>query len=123
MGYTTDFRGQFGLNKKLDEETYDFLVKFSKTRHDDINTPNIWCNWRPTDDRKNIEWNGTEKFYNYIEWIEYLIAKVFAPKGYVLNGDVEWVGEDIFDDRGVIRIVDNYVRPYGVVSPARPIPR
>ncbi len=49
MGYTTDFRGQFGLNKKLDE--------------------------------------------------------------------------DIFDDRGVIRIVDNYVRPYGVVSPARPIPR
>ena len=81
MGYTTDFRGQFGLDKKLDEETYDFLVKFSETRHDDINTPNIWCNWRPTDDRKSIEWNGMEKFYNYIEWIEYLIRKVFEPKG------------------------------------------
>ena len=134
MGYSTEFRGQFGLNKKLDEETYDFLVKFSETRHDGISTPNIWCNWTPTDDRKGIEWNGAEKFYNYIEWIEYLIAEVFAPKGYVLSGDVEWVGDDIFDDQGIIRVVDNLVKfrsgmltkAVGTTrrtSPARPTPR
>ena len=31
-------------------------------------------------------------------------------KKHILNGKVEWVGEEVFDDRGVIRIFDNYVR-------------
>jgi hypothetical protein len=32
MGYNTDFEGQFNLDKPLDDETYQFLVKFNKTR-------------------------------------------------------------------------------------------
>lgn len=32
MGYTTEFRGTFQLNKELDEETYNLLEGLSKTR-------------------------------------------------------------------------------------------
>jgi len=32
MGYKTEIAGKFNLNKKLDETTYAFLVKFNKSR-------------------------------------------------------------------------------------------
>jgi hypothetical protein len=71
--------------------------------------PGLWCKWAPTEDRDEIEWDGGEKFYNYVGWIEYIIDKILAPKGYKLTGRVEWVGEDQ-SDRGVIEIKDNVVR-------------
>jgi len=114
MGYQTDFRGHFELNKALDLETSDFLVKFSETRHENDGLlivrgwPAIWCQWVPTEDGKGIVWDGGEKFYNYVEWIKYLIADVLAPKGYVLNGDVDWRGEE-WEDIGTISIKDNNV--------------
>ena len=70
--------------------------------------PGLWCQWEPTEDGKFIEWDGGEKFYAYVEWIEYLIEKVLAPKGYILNGTVEWQGEES-DDMGQIRITNNRV--------------
>ena len=33
--------------------------------------PGLWCQWIIEDNE--IIWDGGEKFYNYIEWIEYLI--------------------------------------------------
>lgn len=144
MGYSTDFFGAFTLNKKLDNETKEFLIKFNRTRrmarnvdpkygiqgefyvdgkgmagqdHEEniinYNTPpstqpGLWCQWRPTDDGKGIEWDGGEKFYNYVEWLQYLIDKILAPKGYVLTGDVEYRGEES-DDMGVISVNKNKI--------------
>lgn len=71
--------------------------------------PGLWCDWAPTDDGKGIEWNGREKFYNYVEWLEYIIANFLAPKGYVLNGQVQYQGEDI-EDQGVLSVKDNILR-------------
>jgi hypothetical protein len=70
--------------------------------------PDLWCQWVPTKDGKGIEWDGSEKFYGYVEWIKYLIAKVLSPKGYVLNGTVDWRGEE-WEDAGTISIKDNNV--------------
>jgi hypothetical protein len=70
--------------------------------------PGLWCGWIPSEDGTEIEWDGGEKFYSYVEWLEYLIANFLAPWGYKLNGIVEWQGEDR-DDTGVIQIVDNEV--------------
>jgi hypothetical protein len=70
--------------------------------------PGLWCQWVPTSDRMAIEHDGGEKFYNYVEWIVYLINKVLAPNGYVLNGSVDWEGEDRYDV-GTITIIDNRV--------------
>lgn len=70
--------------------------------------PGLWCKWTPNEDGTAIEWDGGEKFYNYVEWIKYIIEKILSPKGYVLNGEVNWYGEDRYDE-GVICITDNVV--------------
>ena len=70
--------------------------------------PGLWCHWVPTNDGEAIEWDGSEKFYNYVEWIEYIIEHFLKRWGRTLNGEVEWSGEDD-DDRGKIVIEDNSV--------------
>jgi len=70
--------------------------------------PGLWCQWIPNEDGTAIVWDGGEKFYAYTAWIRYLIEHFLGPWGYVLNGDVQWQGEDE-DDRGIIRVVDNVV--------------
>lgn len=159
MGYHTDFRGKFNLNKPLSPEHKAFLNKFNETRRMkrkqsvavkledpvriaaglpigkegayfvgakghcgqdtddsvvDYNTPpsgqpGLWCQWVPNEDGTAIEWDGGEKFYEYVAWIEYLIKNFLAPWGYVLNGKVEWSGEDC-GDIGMIAIDNNEVK-------------
>jgi hypothetical protein len=159
MGYHTDFRGKFDLNKPLSPAHKAYLLKFSETRRmkrkqtvaakkldpirvaaglpigkqgayfvngagfcgqdsDDsvVNSntppegqPSLWCQWVPNEDGTAIEWDGGEKFYEYVDWIEYLIKNFLEPWGYVLNGEVEWNGEDR-DDIGMIAIDSNEVK-------------
>lgn len=70
--------------------------------------PGLWCQWTPSEDLKAIEWDSGEKFYHYTEWLVYLINKILAPNGYVLNGVVTWQGEEI-GDVGEIFVENNVV--------------
>jgi hypothetical protein len=70
--------------------------------------PGLWCQWIPTDDGCELVWDGGEKFYNYVEWLDYLIDKILAPRGYTLNGECQWFGEER-DDVGVIIVKNNKV--------------
>lgn len=70
--------------------------------------PGLWCKWMPSEDRLGIEWDGVEKFYDYTEWLRYLIEHFLAPAGYVLEGEVEWQGEEP-DDIGKIVVKNNEV--------------
>jgi hypothetical protein len=65
--------------------------------------PGLWCQWVPTDDGMNIEWNGAEKFYAYVEWLQYIIDNFLEPWGIKISGSVRYQGEDI-DDGGWIYI-------------------
>lgn len=73
--------------------------------------PSLWCNWELLDDNQTICWNYAEKFYNYVEWIEYLINNLLKPKNYIVNGVVAYQGED-FDDFGTIFVRDNNVHHF-----------
>jgi len=80
--------------------------------------PGLWCQWVPNMEGTAIEWDGGEKFYNYIEWLAYIIDNFLRPWGYVLNGEVQWRGED-WDDAGTIVVKNNDVStdaPAGSVS-------
>lgn len=78
-----------------------------------IGQPGLWCQWVINDDGE-LEWDGGEKFYNYEDWLIYLIDNFFEPLGYILNGDIEWQGEES-DDFGIIHVVDNVVdMQYGI---------
>lgn len=165
MGYTTDFTGQFDLDKPLTDNHRTYLRSFSDSRRMKRNVPfleakfrnnstdvpdyadplmraagldlgpegayytrkphytdpsvkdynepptgqpGLWCDWHPTADGTAIVWNGAEKFYHYVEWLQYLITHFLAPWGYKLNGEVEWQGESD-GDVGTIRVTNNTV--------------
>jgi hypothetical protein len=77
--------------------------------------PGLWCQWIPTEDRLHIEWDGGEKFYEYVPWIRYLLNRILLPRGYKLTGSVEWQGEET-DDKGIIvaegnRILSAFAQP------------
>lgn len=108
MGYTTDFTGRFRLNKELTRKDFQELESWNDERHDSDKYPSHYCQWKPSSDGWSIEWDEVEKFYSYVEWIEWLIKNWFAPKGYILNGEVEWEGEEQ-GDVGKIIIKDNVV--------------
>ena len=70
--------------------------------------PGLWCQWTPSEGGSAIVHDEGEKFYFYIEWIEYLIKHFIEPWGYKLNGEVYWRGEED-DDMGKIFIDENEV--------------
>lgn len=121
MGYTTDFRNQFILDKPLTLGQAEKINNFAGTRHDDLvdeegrKYPGIWCQWTVggeeelSDDNLDIiAWDGGEKFYNYVEWLQYIIDRFLVPWGYVMNGEVDYRGED-WDDIGTIKVKDNKI--------------
>lgn len=113
MGYTTEFIGSFKLDKQLKESERKILQTFSETRQGGNiepfeGRPGLWCDWQPNSDGTAIIWSGAEKFYNYVEWLEYIIKHFIEPWGNKLNGEVEWYGEDR-DDVGKIIVKDNKV--------------
>lgn len=65
--------------------------------------PGYWCDWVPTDEGDGIVWNEGEKFYDYTEWLNYLIKHFLKPWGIAISGEVEFQGEEP-DDFGVVRI-------------------
>jgi hypothetical protein len=116
MGYSTDFTGSFELDKPLTPEDLAVLAKINDTRHEpnrdyggnpDAEFPGYYCQWEVTArNPQSLKWDGGEKFYNYSEWLEYLLERFFAPRGYVLNGEVTWSGEDP-KDVGCLSVKDN----------------
>jgi hypothetical protein len=56
--------------------------------------PGLWCKWEPNGDGTAIVWSGAEKFYDYVEWAQYLLDHFLTPWGYKLSGRVNWQGED-----------------------------
>jgi hypothetical protein len=82
----------------VDEDDYspqdDTIIDFNRPPK---TQPSLWCDWRPSEDRKSIEWDGQEKFYEYESWIAYILENFLIPKGYTLTGTVEFQGENIAD--------------------------
>lgn len=81
----------------------------------EINTPHtpfthsLYCSWTPSEDGSTLGWSGTERFYEYVTWLEFLVEHFLGPWRYRLNGRIDWQGDDP-DDRGSIFVRDNVVR-------------
>lgn len=113
MGYTTKFKGEIRIDPCPTDDMIELVNEIPNIRHDDKKYPGIWCQWIINSNKK-LEWDGAEKFYNYVEWLEYLIENIFAPRGYKLDGRIRFQGER-FLDTGIIYVKDNEVRKiYGL---------
>ena len=97
-------KGSFG-------QAYDESIRSGNSPAD--SQPGLWCQWIINGDGC-LAWDGGEKFYDYKEWLVYLIKHFFEPEGYILNGEIDFEGEDS-DDFGQIVVVDNKVSiEYGI---------
>lgn len=76
--------------------------------HSPSGQPGLWCQWVPNEDGTAIEWDGGEKFYDYTEWLAYLVEHFLKPWGYKLTGSVEWQGEER-GDFGTIKVTKNKI--------------
>lgn len=113
MGYTTEFRGSFNFDPPLTHEQRLKLQDFADARHggntkEHDYAPSFYCQWVPTRDGTQLQWDGGEKFYEYAEWLEVLNDRFFKPWGVKLFGTVKYQGED-FEDRGVLVAEGNSV--------------
>jgi hypothetical protein len=98
--------GQLGYN----ESTLSFEQRWSENQRREKEgecQPSLWCQW-VINDENELEWDGGVKFYSYVEWLKYLIKNFFQPWGVLLNGEIEWTGEDS-SDMGKIVVVNNEV--------------
>lgn len=86
--------------KSYGQDQDDSIINYNDPPSDQ---PGLWCQWTASDDGTKIEWDGGEKFYNYIDWLRYIIEHFLNPWGYALCGEVMWQGEES-DDAGKIVI-------------------
>lgn len=106
MGYTTQFSGEFKLNKPLNPGFVSTLESWSLNKN--VPKPELgYCQWEPTEDLKGLKWDDGEKFYDYVEWLEQII-RLIAPAGYIVSGLVKYQGEEI-GDVGDITVANNVV--------------
>lgn len=115
MGYNTDLGGEFEIaptptEDQLDEiaDAIDAVAK--EGRKGDLSYD---CPWEISDGndgstRGAIVPCGWERPYGYVDWLECIAQEILAPRGFTLNGDCWWVGEEV-DDRGTIYVKDNVV--------------
>lgn len=109
MGYTTNFIGQFDLDKQLSLDDYNILKHMGEDYEDSKpGQPDSYCQWVPTEDGRGIKWNEGEKFYKYEEWLQWIIDHVLSPRGYILTGSVAYQGEEV-GDSGMLVITDGKV--------------
>jgi hypothetical protein len=122
MGYSTDFEGAFEITPPLSDVLAAEMKAFAREDHRDPETgrdpkdmPGIWCQWVPEQSRyegrdempwDSLVWDGGEKFYEYDQWLVYLIDHFLKPNGHTLNGDVTWSGEES-GDLGMLSVRDN----------------
>lgn len=109
MGYTTDFEGELKFSRCLTVIEKNELDDINNTdwRHD-ANKPGYYCQWVSNDEGTALIWDRGEKFYDYKEWLGWLIAYFFIPKQIRLTGEIIWSGEDS-KDIGKILVENNIV--------------
>ena len=119
MGYNIEFDGEFELDRELTMKDYRWLTRLNEERHDDIDgdlkynglswdeQPSTYCSWCPTEDGDVITHDGSEKSSGNIFWIRHIVSYL-KEKGYVVNGEVEWEGDEA-GDVGKIVVENNDV--------------
>jgi hypothetical protein len=111
MGYTTKFSGSVKLSRPLTLKEAKTILEWNDDPEslDFGDTPPIgsYMQWVPSETLDSIGWDGNEKFYNYVEWLQF-VCDWLSRLGIAATGELTWSGESA-EDTCVIRVVDNKV--------------
>jgi hypothetical protein len=142
MGYTTEFEGHAEISPPLNASEISYLQQFAETRRMDRENgpffvggegfmgqadgpdnvfqhnaphpsqPGLWCNWTVSEDGTKIHWDGSEKFYDSPEWMEYIIQNFLAPAGAATRG-IKQSADERFKDFTFNHVVNGQIRAEG----------
>ena len=93
-------------NLEQTEETREFFAAIATSPEPDL--PYHGGLVEISEDREFIVPEQDESRHGFRMWLRLLIEHYLAPRGYVLEGEVTWEGEDR-DDCGTIFVKDNQV--------------
>src|ERR1700678_945306 len=93
-------------NLEQTEETREFFAAVAASPEPDL--PYHAGLLEISEDREFIVPEEDESRHGFRLWLKLVIEHYLAPRGYVLNGEVTWEGEDR-DDSGTIFVKDNQV--------------
>lgn len=105
MGHTTKFRGTLQLSRALTLAEAKKLLEFNEDP--DLiegSHPDSYMQWVPTESLDGIVWDGNEKFYNYTEWMQWLLLWL-GDRGVTASGELLWSGEEV-GDVGVLSVLN-----------------
>lgn len=126
MGFTTDFIGHVDIEPALNRSEIAYLMAFAQSRRfdrpggpydvpgnpraedpDDVPTdqynevapgqPGLWCSWVPCWEGCCLAFDGTEKFYQPVPWLRYLITHFLKPGALASRSDAPWFRDFTFD--------------------------
>lgn len=177
MGYSFVFEGAVSVHPPLNMSEVRYLRRFSESRRMERNSgpymcdshpdaadspdvrdanqppfdqPSLWCQWEPTEDGREIRWNGNEKFTAAEKWMLYISQAFLAPGArlsgelsepvadryyapefedfsfnHSLDGLIEVTGEDGFTAQievsaGSVTVIDQDGNRQSVIDTARP---
>lgn len=109
MGYDTKFSGALSLSRSLTIAEAKVLLE----ANEDTDTiqgdhPGSYMQWVPTQSLDGIVYDGNEKFYEYGEWMMWLLTHL-ATLGILASGDILWQGESV-GDAGILSVKDNVLK-------------
>lgn len=90
----------------MGQDREDNILEYN---HPPATQPSLWCQWTPDETGEYIEWDGGEKFYEYVTWLKYIVSNFLEPNGYNINGEVFFEGE-LSGDAGVICVENNCIK-------------
>ena len=103
MGYVTSFDGHLELNKPLDEETVKLIEKY------ELDCKLSYSLFYASIGNDMFDFDDTVTYSSsYVKIIRHVMKHILKPKGYVVNGRINWNGVDM-DDKGKIDVKDNKV--------------
>jgi hypothetical protein len=121
MGYTTDFTGAIELGRKLTMVEAKELLELNEGEPEKITGIKAYFQWVPSDDFQHIVWDGNEKFYKYVEQLQWLCAWL-QERSITANGSLYWQGEET-GDTGVLEVKANVVFRHPNKRPPSKSPR
>jgi len=103
MWYTTDFSWQLIFSKPLSEAQITLFEQISWERGNTVQSkrggkaPDSYCAREITKDGTWLERDGSEKFYYYEEWLNYIETQVLRKRGIIMEGGLQFQWEEIWD--------------------------
>lgn len=106
MGYTTNFSGHIALSRKLTLAEAKTLLQWAEDPESiDRVHPGNYLQWVPSESLDAIVFDGNEKFYNYAEWMRFVLL-FLSEANIEANGTIAWQGEST-GDVGTLVVVNN----------------